>query len=397
MRPGRSGKNPLPGGPAAPAGGNPSAPNRIALRALARSLSIALILCLFAAPALAARIKDISILRGARDNQLVGYGLVVGLSGTGDTLNNAPFTQQAIQGMLQNLGMEVHGLALRNRNVAAVIVSADLSAGVQTGSRLDVTVSALGDAPSLMGGTLLLTQLQGSDGVVYATAQGAVSVTGFKTEGEGETLSQGVPTAGRIPNGAIVQRAIAGDPNELRSMLELKNPDYATAVRIVDAINAYSRARYRASAAFEVDSRTVELFCPRHVSFARFMAEVGELQVQPDMAARVVLDARTGTVVVGQDVQISTVAVTYGTLTVRVNEQPQVSQPNPFSRGRTVVTPNTTINAEQSGGPIAIVGGSSLRTLVGGLNRIGVKPPGIIAILQAIKTAGALQADLVIQ
>ena len=180
-------------------------------------------------------------------------------------------------------------------------------------------------------------------------------------------------------------------------MLELKNPDYATAVRIVDAINAYSRERFRAHPAYEVDSRTVELFRPRNVSFARFMAEVGELQVEPDMVARVVLDARTGTVVVGQDVQISTVAVTYGTLTVRVAESPQVSQPNPFSQGKTVVTPNTRIDVEQGGGPIAIVGGSSLRTLVSGLNRIGVKPPGIIAILQAIKTAGALQADLVIQ
>ncbi len=358
---------------------------------------IALLVCMIAIPAAAARIKDISTLRGARDSQLVGYGLVVGLSGTGDTFRNTPFTQQAVQGMLQNLGMDVHGIELRNRNVAAVIVSTDLPAGVQTGSRIDVTVSALGDAPSLMGGTLLLTQLQGSDGVVRATAQGAVSVTGFQSQGEGETLSQGVPTAGRIPNGAIVQLEVAGEPDQLRSMLELKNPDYATAVRIVDAINAYSRARFRAPAAFEVDGRTVELFPPRQVSFARFMAEVGELQVQPDTAARVVLDARTGTVVVGQDVQISTVAVTYGTLTVRVNEQPQVSQPNPFAQGRTVVTPNTTIKAVQTGGPIAIVGGSSLRTLVGGLNRIGVKPPGIIAILQAIKTAGALQADLMIQ
>ena len=222
-------------------------------------------------------------------------------------------------------------------------------------------------------------------------------MTGFETAGQGETLSQGVPTAGRIPNGAIVEQELPGFPDELRSMLELKNPDYATAVRIVDAINAYSRERFRAHPAYEVDSRRVELFRPRNVSFARFMAEVGELQVEPDMAARVVLDARTGTVVVGQDVQISTVAVTYGTLTVRVAEQPRVSQPNPFSKGRTVVTPNTKIDVEQGGGPIAIVGGSSLRTLVSGLNRIGVKPPGIIAILQAIKTAGALQADLVIQ
>jgi flagellar P-ring protein precursor FlgI len=248
-----------------------------------------------------------------------------------------------------------------------------------------------------MGGTLLLTQLQSADGVVYASAQCAVSVTGFETAGQGETLSQGVPPAGRIPNGAIVEHEVPASPDELRSMLELKNPDYATAVRIVDAINAYSRERFRAHAAYEIDGRTVELFRPRNVSFARFMAEVGELQVEPDMAARVVLDARTGTVVVGQDVQISTVAVTYGTLTVRVAEQPRVSQPNPFSQGKTVVTPNTKIDVEQGGGPIAIVGGSSLRTLVSGLNRIGVKPPGIIAILQAIKTAGALQADLVIQ
>jgi flagellar P-ring protein FlgI len=354
-------------------------------------------LFLMAAPASAARIKDIAVLRGARDSQLVGYGLVVGLSGTGDTFRNAPFTQQAVQGMLQNLGVDLHGVTLANRNVAAVIVTTDLSAGVETGSRLDVAVSALGDAPSLMGGTLLLTQLLGSDGALYATAQGAVSVSGFQSQGDGETLSQGVPTAGRIPNGAIVQHEIADAPDEIRSMLELKNPDYATAVRIVDAINGYARGRFGAHAAFEADARTVELFRPRGVSFARFMAEIGELQVEPDMAARVVLDSRTGTVVVGQDVQISTVAVTYGTLTVRVNEQPQASQPNPFSKGRTVVTPNTTISAEQTGGPIAIVGGSSLRMLVGGLNRIGVKPPGIIAILQAIKTAGALQADLVVQ
>jgi flagellar P-ring protein FlgI len=361
-----------------------------------RRLALALALCLMAAPAAAVRIKDISVLRGARDSQLVGYGLVVGLQGSGDTMTNAPFTQQSIQAMLEHLGLDVHGASLRNRNVASVIVTTDLAAGTEPGSRLD-TVSALGDAPSLMGGTLLLTQLQGADGTVYASAQGAVSVTGFESAGQGETLSQGVPTAGRIPNGAIVEHEVAAFPDELRSMLELKNPDYATAVRIVDAINAYSRERFRAHAAYEVDSRTVELFRPRNVSFARFMAEVGELQVEPDMAARVVLDARTGTVVVGQDVQISTVAVTYGTLTVRVAEQPRVSQPNPFSQGKTVVTPNTKIDVEQGGGQMAIVGGSSLRALVSGLNRIGVKPPGIIAILQAIKTAGALQADLVIQ
>ena len=349
------------------------------------------------APASAARIKDIAILRGVRDSQLVGYGLVIGLAGTGDTFRNTPFTEQSVQGMLLNLGLDVHGIALRNRNVASVIVTADLSAGMEPGSRLDVTVSALGDAPSLLGGTLLLTQLQGSNGAVYASAQGAVAVTGFESQGQAQTLSQGVPTAGRIPNGAIVQQEVQDPPGQTRGTLELKNPDYATAVRIADAINAYALMRFRTHAAAEVDARTVALQKPRNVSFPRFMAEIGELQVRPDAAARVVLDSRTGTVVVGTDVQISPVAVTYGTLTVRVNETPQVSQPNPFGNGRTVVTPNTQINALQTGGPMTILGGSSLRALVNGLNHIGVKPPGIIAILQAIKTAGALQADLVIQ
>ena len=360
-------------------------------------LFVTLFAMLAATPAGAARIKDIAILRGARDSQLVGYGLVIGLAGTGDTFRNTPFTQQSVQGMLLNLGLDVHGVPLRNRDVASVIVTADLEAGVHAGSRLDVTVSALGDAPSLLGGTLLLTQLQGSDGAVYASAQGAVSVTGFETQGQAQTLSQGVPTAGRIPNGAIVQQEIPAPPQRLRGTLELKNPDYATAVRIADAINAYTLVRFRAHAAAEVDSRTVALQKPRNVSFPRFMAEIGELQVRPDMAARVVLDSRTGTVVVGADVQISPVAVTYGTLTVRVNETPIASQPNPFGNGQTVVTPNTQISATQTGGPMSILGGSSLRALVNGLNHIGVKPPGIIAILQAIKTAGALQADLVIQ
>src|SRR5579871_1394048 len=220
-------------------------------------LVVALTLLLTIWPAAAARIKDISILRSARDSQLVGYGLVVGLSGSGDTLRNTPFTEQSIQGMLQNLGLDVRGISLRNRNVASVIVTADLSAGVQAGSRVDVTVSALGDSTSLMGGTLLLTQLQGSDGAVYASAQGALAVSGFDAQGQGQTLSQGVPTAGRIPNGAIVQHEIQAPPDQLRTILELKNPDYATAVRIVDAINAFSRQRFRAIAAFEIDSRTV--------------------------------------------------------------------------------------------------------------------------------------------
>jgi flagellar P-ring protein precursor FlgI len=363
-----------------------------------RRFLIALLVCALAGPAAAAvRIKDITALRGASDSQLIGYGLVIGLAGTGDSLRSAPFTQQALGAMLDRMGINVRGSTLANRNVAAVIVTADLPAGMDVGSRLDLTVSALGDSSSLMGGTLLLTQLSATDGLVYADAQGAVSVTGFDVAGQAQTLSQGVPTAGQIPNGAIIQRAVPPPPDELRMTLELKNPDYLTAVRIVDAVNAYSQRRFRRRSAFEATSRTIELFRPPEISVTRYMAEIGELPVEPDTVARVVIDSRTGTVVIGQDVQISTVAVTHGTLSVRVNETPVASQPAPFSQGKTVEQPRTTIDAQQDGGQVAIVGGSSLRTLVNGLNRIGVKPSGIIAILQAIKTAGALQADLVVQ
>jgi flagellar P-ring protein FlgI len=363
-----------------------------------KRLILTLILCAFAGQALAAvRIKDVTSLRGARDDQLIGYGLVVGLQGTGDTLRNVPFTEQSIQSMLDHMGLNVRGSQLRNRNVAAVIVTADLPVGMDAGSRLDVTVSALGDATSLMGGTLLLTQLSGSDGQLYASAQGALSITGFEAAGQAQTLSQGVPTAGRISNGAIIERAVPAPPDELRLILELRNPDYNTAVRIVDAVNAYSQQRFHRRSAFEVDSRSVELFRPPTISVTRYMAEIGELSIEPDAVARVVLDARTGTVVIGQDVQISTVAVTHGTLSVRVSETPVASQPAPLSKGTTVVLPRTQIDVEQPGGQVAIVGGSSLRALVNGLNRIGVKPSDIIAILQAIKTAGALQADLIVQ
>ncbi|HEY1943959.1 MAG TPA: flagellar basal body P-ring protein FlgI [Roseiarcus sp.] len=359
---------------------------------------LTLILCALAGHASAAvRIKDITSVRGAQDNQLIGYGLVVGLQGTGDTLQNAPFTRQALESMLDHMGINVRGAQVRNRNLAAVIVTADMPVGLDIGSRIDVTVSALGDAPSLMGGTLLMTQLTGGDGQTYATAQGAVSVTGFDVAGQAETLSQGVPTAGHISNGAIVARPIPSPPDQLRMMLELRNPDYNTAVRIVDAINAYSQQRFGRRSAFEMDGHAVELFRPANMSTTRYMAEIGELSVEPDTPARVVVDSRTGTVVIGQDVQISTVGVTYGTLSVRVSETPVASQPNPMSRGTTVVLPRTQIDVEQPNGQVAVVSGSSLRTLVNGLNRIGVKPSGVIAILQAIKTAGALQADLVVQ
>ena len=363
-----------------------------------RRLSIILGIVLLSTHAWAAvRIKDITSLRGIRDNQLIGYGLVVGLQSTGDTLQNAPFTTQAIQSMLDRMGINVRGNTLRNRNVAAVMITADLPAAMNVGARLDVTVSSLGDSTSLMGGTLLLSTLSGTDGQVYATAQGPLAVTGFEAAGQAETLSQGVPTTGRIANGALIERALPPLPDAPTMTLELMNPDFNTAVRITDAINSFARHHFHRLVAHEEDYRSVFVLRPQEVSETRFMAEIGNLLVEPDTVARVVLDAHTGTVVIGQDVQISTVAVTHGTLSVRVTETPQASQPEAFSQGKTVVTPKTAIDASESGGPVAIVGGTSLRTLVGGLNRIGLKPSGIIAILQAIKSAGALQADLVVQ
>ena len=363
-----------------------------------RRIAVALLLCLISAQAVAAvRIKDIAAVRGVRDNQLIGYGLVVGLQGTGDTLNNAPFTQQALQNMFDRMGLIVGAGTLRNRNVAAVIVTADLPPAMTVGSRIDVTVSSLGDAASLLGGTLMLTTLAGTDGTVYASAQGAVSVTGFGVAGQSESLSQGVPTAGRIANGALVEKALPPIMDDGVLTLELKNPDYNTSVRVTDAINAFTSERFGRRIAHEQDFRSIVMLRPPQLSATRFVAEIGDLLVEPDTVARVVVDSRSGTVVIGQDVQISPVAVTHGTLTVRVTETPQVSQPNAFSKGQTVVTSQTQINANQQGGQIAIVGGASLRTLVAGLNRIGLKPDGIIAILQAIKTAGSLQADLVVQ
>ncbi|GGF47774.1 flagellar P-ring protein 2 [Azorhizobium oxalatiphilum] len=360
---------------------------------------LGLVLALFASQAMAlTRIKDISSIQGIRDNQIIGYGLVMGLQGTGDTLRNSPFTEQALQAMLDRMGINVVGNPLRARNTAAVIVTANLPAFAAIGSRIDVTVSSIGDATSLKGGTLLITQLNNTDGMTYAVAQGQLAVSGFNVQGQAETLTQGVPTSGRIPNGALVERQIPGqlrDLNEL--MFDLTNPDFKTASLMADAINAYTRARYGKPLARERDLRTVVVQRPPQINPARFLAEIGELGIEVDTPAKVVVDQRTGTVVIGRNVQISTVAVTQGSLTVRVTETPVVSQPNPFSNGETVVVPRTDIQADEAGGHLAVVRGTDLQTLVRGLNRLGLKPTDIIAILQAIKTSGALQAELVVQ
>jgi flagellar P-ring protein precursor FlgI len=367
---------------------------------LAKVFGVAICLALTWGHAAAAgvRIKDIASLQGVRENQIVGYGLVIGLKGTGDSLRNSPFTEQSLQSMLDGMGINVRDASLRTRNVAGVIVTAELPPYIGKGARIDITASSLGDATSLLGGTLVMTPLMGADGQIYAVAQGPVAVSGLSSEGDAESLTIGVPTTGRIPNGGMVEREVAGDFDHLDSLvLELKNPDFTTAMRVVDSINAFAAKHYGGKVAEERDFRTIALAKPPNLSAPRFISEITQLSVVPDSPARVVIDERTGTVVIGQDVQISTVAVTHGNLTVRVTEAPEVSQPAPLSDGETTTVPRTLVDASQSGGEFAILGGADLQTLVSGLNQIGLKPTGIIAILQAIKSAGALQAELIVQ
>ncbi|MER8852097.1 flagellar basal body P-ring protein FlgI [Mesorhizobium australicum] len=346
----------------------------------------------------ASRIKDIAQLQSSRDNQLVGYGLVIGLAGSGDSLRNSPFTEQSIRAMLENLGIATEGGSARAKNVAAVIVTANMPPYVQSGARIDIDVSSMGDATSLAGGTLIMTPLKAADGEIYAVGQGAVIVSGFTAQGQAQQLTQGVPTAGRVPNGAIVERQVKAEFDDQSTLtLQLRNPDFSTAIRIADAINDYTAQRFGIRVAAERDSRTVQIRRPKSVSAARFYAEIENLVVESDTPARVVIDERTGTIVIGNDVKISRVAISHGTLTVRITEAPRVVQPEPFSKGETAVEPFTAIDASRPNARVAVLDGPDLQTLVSGLNRLGVKPDGIIAILQGIKSAGALQADLVLQ
>ncbi|ESZ29126.1 flagellar basal body P-ring protein FlgI [Mesorhizobium sp. M1066] len=346
----------------------------------------------------ASRIKDIAQLQSSRDNQLVGYGLVIGLAGSGDSLRNSPFTEQSIRAMLENLGIATEGGSARAKNVAAVIVTANMPPYVQSGARIDIDVSSMGDATSLSGGTLIMTPLKAADGEIYAVGQGSVIVSGFTAQGQAEQLTQGVPTSGRVPNGAIVERAVQAEFDDQAILtLQLRNPDFSTAIRIADAINDYTGQRFGMRVAAERDSRTVQIRRPKGVSAARFYAEIENLVVESDTPARVVIDERTGTIVIGNDVKISRVAISHGTLTVRITEAPRVVQPEPFSKGETAIEPFTAIDASRPDARVAVLDGPDLQTLVSGLNRLGVKPDGIIAILQGIKSAGALQADLVLQ
>jgi flagellar P-ring protein precursor FlgI len=364
--------------------------------AFARMLAAALLLTALAWPAAGqeVRIKDIADVEGVRDNQLVGYGLVVGLNGTGDRLRSAVFTRQSLVGMLERLGVNTRDQErqLDTRNVAAVMVTANLPPFARPGSRIDISVSALGDATNLTGGTLLVTPLLGADGEVYAVAQGAVATGAISARGAGATVTRGVPTAGRIANGAIVERevpfALAGRD---RVRLALRNPDLTTARRIAEAINRNQRGEL----ATATDSRTVTVALGGR-SPVTFLSAIEQLRVTPDQVARVVIDEASGTIVMGQNVRVSTVAIAQGNLTIRVTETPQVSQPNPLAGGETVVVPRTSIEVDdQANRRLGVLPQSvTLQELVRGLNSLGVGPRDLITILQAIKAAGALQAEL---
>lgn len=358
---------------------------------LAACLSVTLV----SVPANAtSRIKDLVDIEGVRENQLIGYGLVVGLNGTGDSLNNTPFTRQSLQGMLERLGVNVRDSNLRTDNVAAVMVTANLPPFSTQGTRIDVSVSALGDAESLQGGTLLVTPLVGADGEVYAVAQGTLAVTGFSAIGDAASIVQGVPTAGRIANGALIEREIGFDLAGLdRVRLSLRNPDLTTARRIADTINEFLGHE----TAELLDPATINLQRPQSdTEFITMLTEIEQLRINPDHAARVVIDEKSGIIVMGRDVKVSTVAVAQGNLTVTITETPLVSQPEPFSDGETTVVPRTGIGVDDDfERRLAIIdSGVSLQELVDGLNALGIGPRDLIAILQAIKAAGALHAEI---
>ena len=340
------------------------------------------------------RIKDLANIEGVRQNQLIGYGLVVGLNGTGDTLNNIPFTKQSLQAMLERMGVNIRGATIRTGNVAAVMVTGNLPAFGTQGTRMDVTVSALGDAKNLQGGTLLVTPLLGADGNVYAVAQGSLAIAGFAAEGAAASVTRGVPTSAASPTAPSSSarsnsRSIACPMSGWRCATPTSPPPSA------------SRPRSTISSASRPPSRSIPPPCSSSIpaefkgNVVAFLTEIEQLQVEPDLAAKIVIDERSGIIVMGRDVRVATVAVAQGNLTVTISESPQVSQPNPLSRGRTVVTPRTGVSVSEDGKKFAVVkDGVSLQQLVDGLNGLGIGPRDLISILQAIKAAGAIQADI---
>ena len=358
------------------------------------TLFLALALTAQASSVLAAsRIKDIVQFEGVRGNQLVGYGLVVGLAGTGDSLRNAPMTQQSMIDMLERLGVNTRGANMDTKNIAAVMVTANLPAFAAAGSTVDVRVSAMADAKSLQGGTLLVTPLLGGDGEAYAVAQGSIETGSIAASGaSGSSIIKGVATAGRIAAGGNVEREVGfslARMSELR--MTLRNPDFTTARRVADVINAHY-----AGCAIAENPTIVAIRPPAGQDMVSFVTAVENLEVEPDAPAKVVIDEVTGVVVMGEKVRLSTVAIAQGNLTISVDEKPAVSQPTAFSQGTTQVVPQSSLKVdEQKGKKLVIIKESaSLASLVAGLNALGVTPRDMISILQAIKADGALQADI---
>jgi flagellar P-ring protein FlgI len=341
----------------------------------------------------ASRIKDIVEVEGVRENALVGYGLVVGLNGTGDNLRNTPQAKQSQEAMLERLGVNIRDANLNSKNVAAVMVTAKLPAFAAPGTPIDVTVSSIGDAKSLLGGTLVVTTLLGADGQAYALAQGTVQTGSISAGGaSGSSITKGVPTAGRIAGGAVVERELGFQMANMGQIrLTLRNPDFTTARRIADVINA----KYPGTANAD-NPGTVTLRPPMGAGIVPFVTAVENMTVEPDTGAKVIIDEVAGVIVMGENVRVSTVAIAQGNLTITVQESPAVSQPAPFSRGQTTVVPQTGLGVDEEKGRqlITLKSGASLSSLVSGLNALGVTPRDMISILQAIKAAGALQADI---
>jgi flagellar P-ring protein precursor FlgI len=367
----------------------------VSMRTIASALLIFIGSTLAVTPAAeATRLKDIVSVEGVRENQLLGYGVVVGVRGTGDSLRNCAFTRQSLESMMERLGINTRNSTLNTSNAAAVMVTANLPPFSTAGSRIDVTVSAICDSESLEGGQLIATPLLGADGEVYALAQGSVAVGSFTAGGQsGSSVTRNVPTTGRIPNGALIERELTHDfAGQSQIRLALRNPDFTTAVRIAGAINRFTGSE----AATASDPATVRLRRPEGFrDMAELLSEIELLQIEPDQAARVIINETTGVIVMGDNVRVSTVAIAQGNLTIQVSEQPAVSQPQPFAEGETVVVPQTELQVEEDTADLAVLqGGVPLRELVDGLNALGVSPRDLISILQALKAAGALHAEL---
>jgi flagellar P-ring protein precursor FlgI len=353
-------------------------------------------LVLLVSTAHAVRIKDVTHLSGIRDNMLIGYGLVVGLDGTGDD-QSTNFTQQSLAAYLRRNGLTIDPSSIKIENVAAVIVTATLPPFAMTGSRIDVQVSSIGNSENLQGGTLLMTPLKGPDGEIYAIAQGSVATGGFAAGSGGTSVSKNHPTVGKVPGGALVERRPPTQLSGRESLtLTLDNPDFTTARRVAEIINV--NLKTECAKALNNTSVVVDVPAAYQNSPADFMAEIERLPVHPDQRARIVIDEKTGTVVMGEDVRISTLAIAHGALSIQVARTNQVSQPNPLSLGETTAFSNIDVAVQEESRSLSMVPeGVSLGEVVQSLNAVGVTPRDLISILQAIKASGALQAELVIQ